>query len=230
MYMRGSGWFARTVLQNRSGGDDRFFAFSLGFRYLFQPMRCPFCDAEKESLKVIDSRACDAGRAIRRRRECLSCAKRFTTYEKIEEPVRVMVVKKDGRRIPWDRNKILRGLERACFKRPVPEGELLRIVDEVEEEVFRTHDREVPSTLIGQQVTDRLRRLDQVAYVRFASVYRQFKTLDDLVDEAKAVIDAQRYEDPGQGRLFVELKGGNGDSTVEPPKGKRRKNDPTTSA
>ena len=193
-------------------------------------MRCPFCDAEKESLKVIDSRACDAGRAIRRRRECLSCAKRFTTYEKIEEPVRVMVVKKDGRRIPWDRNKILRGLERACFKRPVPEGELLRIVDEVEEEVFRTHDREVPSTLIGQQVTDRLRRLDQVAYVRFASVYRQFKTLDDLVDEAKAVIDAQRYEDPGQGRLFVEPKTGNCDPPVEPPRRKRRKNDPTASA
>src|SRR5882724_1615637 len=166
-------------------------------------MRCPFCDAEKESLKVIDSRACDGGRAIRRRRECLNCTKRFTTYEKIEEPVRVMVVKKDGRRIPWDRNKILLGLERACFKRPVPEEELLRIVDEVEEEVYRTHDREAPSELIGKLVTERLRRLDQVAYVRFASVYRQFKTLDELVTEAKAVIDAQRYEDPGQGRLFI---------------------------
>jgi transcriptional repressor NrdR len=188
-------------------------------------MRCPFCDAEKESLKVIDSRACDAGRAIRRRRECLSCAKRFTTYEKIEEPVRVMVVKKDGRRIPWDRNKILQGLERACFKRPVPEEELLRIVDEVEEEVFRTHDREAASTLIGQLVTDRLRRLDQVAYVRFASVYRQFKTLDELVDEAKAVIDAQRYEDPGQGRLFIEPKRTNGEAPVGPPTAKRRKKD-----
>jgi len=99
-------------------------------------MRCPFCDAEKESLKVIDSRACDGGRAIRRRRECLKCTKRFTTYEKIEEPVRVMGVKKDGRRLPWDRNKILRGLERACFKRPVPEEDLVRITDEVEEEVF----------------------------------------------------------------------------------------------
>src|ERR1700710_313540 len=115
-------------------------------------MRCPFCDAEKESLKVIDSRACDGGRALRRRRECLKCTKRFTTYEKIEEPVRVMVVKKDGRRLPWDRNKILRGLERACFKRPVPEGDLVRIMDEVEEEIFRTHDREVQSSLIGQLV------------------------------------------------------------------------------
>ncbi len=167
-------------------------------------MRCPFCDAEKESLKVIDSRACDGGRAIRRRRQCLHCDKRFTTYEKIEEPARLTVVKKDGRRVPWDRNKILRGLERACFKRPVPEAELIRVADEVEDEVFRTHDREVPSARVGQLVTDRLRRVDQVAYVRFASVYRQFKTLEELVDEAKAVLDAQRYEDPGQGKLFAE--------------------------
>lgn len=167
-------------------------------------MRCPFCDAEKESLKVIDSRACDGGRAIRRRRQCLQCDKRFTTYEKIEEPARLTVVKKDGRRVPWDRTKILRGLERACFKRPVPEEDLIRIADEVEDEVFRTHDREVPSAKVGQLVTERLRRLDQVAYVRFASVYRQFKTLEELVDEAKAVLDAQRYEDPGQGSLFVD--------------------------
>ena len=167
-------------------------------------MRCPFCDAEKESLKVIDSRACDGGRAIRRRRECLKCTKRFTTYEKIEEPVRVMVVKKDGRRLPWDRNKILRGLERACFKRPVPEEELVRIADEVEEEIFRTHDREVQSSLVGQMVIDRLRRVDQVSYVRFASVYRQFKTVEEMIDDAKAVIDAKRFEDPTQGILFVD--------------------------
>src|SRR5215216_6389437 len=167
-------------------------------------MHCPFCNADKESLKVIDSRTCEGGRSIRRRRECLNCSKRFTTYERIEDPIRLIVVKKDGRRVPWDRQRILTGLERACFKRPVPENELLRIVDEVEEEVFKTHDREVPSTLIGELVTDRLRRVDQVAYVRFASVYRQFKTLDDLVDEAKAVLDARRYEDPTQGRLFIE--------------------------
>jgi len=153
---------------------------------------------------VIDSRACDGGRAIRRRRECLKCTKRFTTYEKIEEPVRVMVVKKDGRRLPWDRNKILRGLERACFKRPVPEEELVRIADEVEEEIFRTHDREVQSSLVGQMVIDRLRRVDQVSYVRFASVYRQFKTVEEMIDDAKAVIDAKRFEDPTQGILFVD--------------------------
>ncbi len=185
-------------------------------------MRCPFCDAEKDSLKVIDSRACDGGRAIRRRRQCLHCDKRFTTYEKIEEPARLIVVKKDGRRVPWDRNKILRGLERACFKRPVPETELIRVADEVEDEVFRTHDREVASALVGQLVTDRLRRLDQVAYVRFASVYRQFKTLEELVDEARAVIDARRYEDPGQGRLFVDKAAAAAEPGPAKPKGAKR--------
>ena len=167
-------------------------------------MRCPFCDADKESLKVIDSRACEGGRAIRRRRECLQCTKRFTTYERIEDQVKLTVIKKDGSRVPWDRAKVIDGLERACYKRPVEAGEIQRIVEEVEDEVFRGHEKEVPSAVIGQLVSDKLRRVDQVAYVRFASVYRQFKTLDDLVLEAKAVLDAQRYEVPGQGRLFVE--------------------------
>jgi transcriptional repressor NrdR len=168
-------------------------------------MRCPFCNADKENLKVIDSRTCEGGRAIRRRRECTDCTKRFTTYERIEQPIRLIVIKKDGRRVPWDKAKILAGLERACFKRAVPETELLRIADEVEEEVFNAHDREVATGVIGQAVTDRLRRIDQVAYVRFASVYRQFKTLEELVAEAQAVVDARRYEDPpGQGRLFVD--------------------------
>src|SRR5579875_3185501 len=101
-------------------------------------MHCPFCDAEKERLKVIDSRASDEGRAIRRRRQCLQCGKRFTTYEKIEEPARVRVVKKDGRRLPWDRGKILRGLERACYKRPVPQELLLEVAESVEDEIFRS--------------------------------------------------------------------------------------------
>jgi transcriptional repressor NrdR len=126
----------------------------------------------------------------------------------VEQVTRLMVVKKDGRRVPWDREKILGGLERACFKRPIPESELVRVADEVEEEIKAGYDREVPSPAIGQLVIDKLRRLDQVAYVRFASVYRQFKTLEDLVGEAQAVIDARRYEDPpGQGRLFVEPPG-----------------------
>ncbi len=167
-------------------------------------MRCPFCDADKESLKVIDSRACEGGRAIRRRRECLQCSKRFTTYERIEDQVKLTVIKKDGSRVPWERAKVIEGLERACYKRPVEAGEIQRIMEEVEDEIFRGHEKEVPSAVIGQLVSDKLRRVDQVAYVRFASVYRQFKTLDDLVSEAKAVIDAQRYDVPGQGRLFVE--------------------------
>lgn len=167
-------------------------------------MRCPFCDAEKESLKVIDSRSCDGGKSIRRRRQCLHCGKRFTTYERIETTMRMTVIKKDGRRVPWDRNKVLTGLERACFKRPVPESDLHRIVDEVEEETFKTHDREAPTSFVGRLVAEKLRRLDQVAYVRFASVYRQFKTLEELVDEAKAVLDARRYDDPDQGKLFLE--------------------------
>jgi len=168
-------------------------------------MRCPFCDADKESLKVIDSRTCEGGRAIRRRRECLACSKRFTTYERIEEQVRLTVIKKDGSRVPWDRSKIISGLERACYKRPVQADDIQKVVVEVEEEIFKAHDMEVPTTDIGRLVSDKLRRLDQVAYVRFSSVYRQFKTLDELVAEARAVIDAQHYDDiPGQGRLFIE--------------------------
>lgn len=169
-------------------------------------MRCPYCEAEKEHLKVIDSRSCEGGRAIRRRRLCRQCTKRFTTYERVEQNVRLAVIKKDGSRVPFDRAKILLGLERACYKRPVKQDELQRVVDEVEEEILKTHDKEVPSSVIGELVTERLRRVDQVAYVRFASVYRSFKTLDELVREARAVIDAQHYDVPGQGSLFVEPK------------------------
>lgn len=190
-------------------------------------MRCPFCDAEKESLKVIDSRTCEGGRAIRRRRQCLHCNKRFTTYERIEESAKISVVKKDGTRVPWDRSKLLTGLERACYKRPVVAEDIQRIVDDIDEEVHKQYDKEVPSTVIGEMVIDRLRRVDQVAYVRFASVYRRFKTLDELVDEARAVIDAQRYEVPGQGRLFIDAKaeqeaaGPNG-AAAEPPAAVKR--------
>lgn len=203
-------------------------------------MRCPFCDADKESLKVIDSRACEGGRAIRRRRECLHCGKRFTTYERIEDQVKLTVIKKDGSRVPWDRAKVLDGLERACYKRPVEAGELQRIVEEVEDEIFRSHDKEVPSVAVGQMVTDRLRRLDKVAYVRFASVYREFKTLEDLVQEAKAVMDAQHYDLPGQGRLFLdppakppingEDANGSGRETGKKSRRNSRKSEPTKPA
>jgi transcriptional repressor NrdR len=165
-------------------------------------MRCPFCQSEQ--LRVIDSRNCDAGRSIRRRRRCETCAKKFTTYERVEQTVKLVLVKKSGERKPWDKGKIVAGLERACYKRPVEQAELLRVADEVEDEIKVAFDREVPSSAVGELVIDKLRRLDQVAYVRFASVYRKFKTLEELVDEAKAVIDAKRYEDPGQGRLFID--------------------------
>jgi transcriptional repressor NrdR len=136
----------------------------------------------------------------------VACGKRFTTYEKVEQNIRLSVIKKDGRRMPWDQKRIYVGLERACFKRPVPQSELQRIVDEVEEEIFKAYDREVASDVVGRLVTAKLRRVDQVAYVRFASVYKQFKTLEELVEEAKAVIESRRYEDPSQGQLFGEVK------------------------
>jgi transcriptional repressor NrdR len=177
-------------------------------------MRCPYCQADKDNLKVIDSRSCDGDRAIRRRRECENCAKRFTTYERLEESAKLMVIKRDGRRMPWDRLKVISGLERACYKRPVPETELLRIADEVEEETFAKHDREVQTEFVGSLLSEKLRGLDEVAYVRFASVYKKFKTLDELVNEAQAVIDAKRFsDDPTQGKLFLDAplpKGGKG--------------------
>ena len=186
-------------------------------------MRCPFCDAEKERLKVIDSRTCDAGKAIRRRRKCKECGKRFTTYERAEQSVRLTVVKRDGRREPWDREKIIAGLERACFKRPVPNAELIRIRDDVEDEIFKSHDREVSSEFVGRMVTERLRFVDQVAYVRFASVHKRFKTVEELMDEARAVIDARRFEDPDQGHLFVEAARPSDEDQEEVPAKRRRK-------
>jgi transcriptional repressor NrdR len=191
-----------------SRAKPRVFAFVFEEEYIFRhPMHCPFCQADKDKLKVIDSRACDGDKAIRRRRECLSCGKRFTTYERVEENARVTVIKRDGRRVPWDRAKILAGLERACFKRPVPESELNRIADEAEDEIFARYDREVPTHTIGELVSDKLRRVDQVAYVRFASVHKRFKTIEELMDEAREVLDAKRFDDdPGQGRLFIDEK------------------------
>lgn len=168
-----------------------------------EKMRCPFCNADKESLKVLDSRSCEGGRGIRRRRQCQACNRRFTTYEYIEENTKLQVVKKDGSRAPYDRSKILKGLQTACYKRPIPSDAIDKLIDEVEEEIYRLHDREVPTSTIGQLVTERLRALDQVAYVRFASVYREFRTLDDLVREANAVINLTK-DIPGQGKLFGE--------------------------
>ena len=148
-------------------------------------MRCPFCEAEKESLKVVDSRACDGGKSIRRRRKCVKCSKRFTTYERIEDTVRMTVVKKSGDRVPYDREKLASGLERACYKRPVTAEMIRLLIEEVEDEIFKSFEKEVPSNVIGQAVSERLRRLDQVAYVRFASVYRRFQEATDFVQEVR---------------------------------------------
>lgn len=147
-------------------------------------MKCPYCGYSES--KVIDSRPTDEGERIRRRRECLNCAKRFTTYEVIET-VPVVVVKKDKSREAFDHNKLLNGLLRACEKRPVPLETLERIVDEIETLLQNSLDREVPSTLIGTYAMDKLKKVDEVAYVRFASVYREFKDINTFMDELNKI-------------------------------------------
>jgi transcriptional repressor NrdR len=164
-------------------------------------MRCPFCQHNKD--KVIDSREIDEGKAIRRRRHCLHCARRFTTYEHIEEKAHLTVIKTDGTRVPFSREKVATGLERACYKRPISAEQIEQIVVSVEEELFQRAEREVASIEIGRAVAERLKQIDQVAYVRFASVYKQFKDINDLLDEVREVVEtAGRREPPGQGRLF----------------------------
>ena len=148
-------------------------------------MKCPFCGHQED--RVVDSRASAEGIAIRRRRECLGCSRRFTTYEHIEEQ-RLMVIKKDGRREPFDRHKLLSGLTRACEKRPISMEQLERLADEVEQDLSRHFDSEVPSPEIGERVMRRLHELDPVAYVRFASVYREFKDAEQFMREIKDVL------------------------------------------
>ena len=148
-------------------------------------MKCPFCGHQED--KVVDSRASSDGRSIRRRRECLSCGKRFTTYEQVEEQP-LMVIKKDGRREPFDRHKVLAGLVKACEKRPVSMDDLERLVDELERELSQQFEREVPSREIGKRLMPRLHRLDPVAYVRFASVYREFKDVEQFMRELKELL------------------------------------------
>ena len=148
-------------------------------------MKCPYC-GHPES-KVIDSRPADENASIRRRRECLSCARRFTTYETVES-LPMVVIKKDGSRQSFDRQKVLRGMIRACEKRPVALAELERIADEIEQELQNSMEREIRTEAIGEKVMERLRRVDQVAYVRFASVYRQFKDIDTFMAELNKLL------------------------------------------
>ncbi len=143
-------------------------------------MKCPYCGYSES--KVIDSRPADEGSSIRRRRECLSCSKRFTTYETVES-LPMVVVKKDGSRQSFERRKVLGGMIRACEKRPVPMAELERIAGAIELDLQNSMEREISSEVIGEKVMERLRAVDQVAYVRFASVYRQFKDIDTFMEE-----------------------------------------------
>jgi len=145
-------------------------------------VKCPFCGHQED--KVVDSRAAKAGEAIRRRRECLGCAKRFTTYEQIED-LQLMVVKKDGRREAFDRAKILNGLRRACEKRPIPMEKLEAVVDEIQRSIEARYEKEVDAKQVGEAVMQKLYDLDEVAYVRFASVYRSFKDVQAFSEELK---------------------------------------------
>jgi transcriptional repressor NrdR len=148
-------------------------------------MRCPYC--ENADTKVIDSRPTEEGHAIRRRRGCEKCGKRFTTYEKVEETI-LMIVKKDGRREAFDRNKVMSGIVKACEKRHVPVSEMERVVNEIERGLNNMMEKEVESTFIGELIMERLRKLDEVAYVRFASVYRQFTDVNTFVEEIEKLL------------------------------------------
>ena len=148
-------------------------------------MKCPFCG--HDNTRVIDSRPADENNSIRRRRVCDECGKRFTTYEKIET-IPLIVIKKDNNRETYDRSTIEAGVLRACHKRPVSANQITRLVDEVETEIFNKEEKEIPSQVIGELVMDRLKSLDAVAYVRFASVYREFKDINTFMDELKKVI------------------------------------------
>ena len=152
-------------------------------------MKCPYCGYDES--KVIDSRPTDEGERIRRRRECLKCGKRFTTYEVIET-VPIIVIKKDKSRESFDRNKLLNGLLRACEKRPVSIDTLERVVDEIEGSLQNSLDREVPSSLIGKYAMEKLKTIDEVAYVRFASVYREFKDIATFKEELDRMMEARR--------------------------------------
>ena len=152
-------------------------------------MKCPFCAHTKD--KVVDSRESGSGDAIRRRRECLSCGRRFTTYERIEE-IPYLVVKKDGQREAFDRAKLMAGLHRACEKRPISAKALTRLVDEVEQLVQDSPDREVEASAIGELVMERLKELDKVAYVRFASVYRRFEDVQEFMAELRDLLETRK--------------------------------------
>ncbi|MGA0287111.1 MAG: transcriptional regulator NrdR [Planctomycetota bacterium] len=168
-------------------------------------MRCPHCDIDDD--RVIDSRSIDGGASIRRRRQCNACGRRYTTYERVEKTGRLMVVKKDGTRVPFDPQKVLQGVQAACGKRPIPEAEKVGLVRKVEDEVHREHEREVASLEIGRRVAAGLRELDPVAYIRYASEYHSFRTIEDFRAEL-AELEGRPQPPADQLRLFSEADGG----------------------
>lgn len=152
-------------------------------------MKCPFCDELED--KVVDSRMAKEGEVIRRRRECLGCKRRYTTYERVEEILPV-VVKKDGRRESFDRTKILAGLKKACEKRPISTATIETVTDRIEKRIQEMGETEIESRIVGEELMKELHQLDQVAYVRFASVYREFKDIDQFMDELKTLAQQRR--------------------------------------
>lgn len=165
-------------------------------------MQCPYCKEQKD--KVIDSRATEGGAVIRRRRHCLSCGRRYTTYERVETSTKLLVVKKGGEREPYEREKLFSSLQRACYKLPHSVETLQGLIDEVEEDVFRRFEREVPSSFLGDAVSKRLRKLDKVAYLRFASVYLELRLVDDFIEEARSLQDGDHTDVIGQQELFQD--------------------------
>ncbi len=164
-------------------------------------MQCPSCK-EINKDKVIDSRLSEGGKAIRRRRECGACGKRYTTKERVEQEAKLTVIKKDGSRVPFDIERLLKGMGHACYKRPISQDVLQKEAESIEDELAKGFEREVPSGKIGLMVCKRLRELDHVAYLRFSSIYHDFKNLDDMIDEIAFVKDMTAESAPGQQSLF----------------------------
>lgn len=148
-------------------------------------MKCPYCNSDDS--KVLESRPANEGKSVRRRRECVKCIRRFTTYEYVESSP-IVIIKKDGSREMFDRKKVFEGLLKSCEKRPVPVDKIEKVVENIESNLHNSFEREVPSKYIGEQIMDALRQLDEVAYIRFASVYRQFKDINTLMDEVKKLM------------------------------------------
>jgi len=163
-------------------------------------VKCPYCKENRD--RVIDSRSSEAGRVIRRRRQCLACRRRFTTYEKIGESFKFSVIKKDNSRVPYERDKVIAGLQKACYKRPVSAEQIQQIADKVEEDIFRHSDREISSKFVGESAMKQLRAVDKVAYIRFASVYRQFTDAGEFINEVTQAI--MEPDNTNQPKLFTD--------------------------